>query len=322
MTERALRAGSPSPVGGPSGDFPLVCVCVRTSCTLIGGKIDSGMRDPAAELQATVAEIVQNWHGGIASDGECRVVCRFAGADDALRCAQSIQRAIVASNRPQWIGARIGCCALRDVADGADGWEQVRQCAHRLADRAQPGQIIASAQMATGLDATLRRAVQPLDAGDWASDRTGIGISLCQVTWQDDVGTRLANPVLSDNPVTRVERLQLHWRGEHLVLDARTDVVTIGRSQRADITIESEYASRIHAELCYQDACFVLTDCSTNGTYVKHDEDEIYLHDDRYILHGEGAISLGRRSASARGRVVFFKAETAQAKAQMDGRGA
>jgi len=157
----------------------------------------------------------------------------------------------------------------------------------------------------------LQKDLQALDACDWASDRTGIGIPLCLVTWQDDVQTRIANPVLKDNAITRVERLRLRWRGEHLELDQYCHGVTIGRSARADITIESEYASRIHAELCHQDTCFVLRDTSTNGTYVKTDEAEVYLHDDQLILRGEGSISLGRRNSSAKGRVVFFTAEPA-----------
>ncbi len=312
-----MSSGPAQPAGNTSGvdpvsDISVVCVCVRTTCSDFGGKIDSGLENPVTDLRAAIAAIVTAWGGRTVSDDDREIVCRFDTAANALQCTQSIQRAIAASDRPQWIGARIGCCETSESGAIDEHLRSIVQCARRLAERAAPGQTIASARIVPGLSATLRQAIQPLDAGDWASDRTGIGVPMCLVVWQDDVSTRISNPVLNDAAaVTRVERLRLRWRGETLTLDADSEAVTIGRSQNANITIESEYASRIHADVTYRDASFVLTDHSTNGTYVKTDEVEIYLHDDRHILRGEGAISLGRRGATAKGKVVFFQAESA-----------
>lgn len=293
------------------GDAAKVLICVRPTCSELGEKIGSGLDDPYDDFRHQVAEIVAACRGTLVMDDDRELVCAFDSAATAFRCTQSIQRAVAESERRQWLGTRIGCFGTCGD-DGPDAWQHAVQCSRDLANRATPGQTIACTSTLTGLDEGLLCETLPLDASDWACDRTGVGLPLCVIRWQEDVPTRMANRVRKDNVITRAERLRLCWRGETLVLGKDSAALTIGRSSQADITIESQFASRVHAGLRYLNTGFVLTDCSTNGTYVKIDDDaEVYLHDDELILRGEGCISLGRRSATAKGKVVFFKAEQA-----------
>ncbi|MGB5200542.1 MAG: FHA domain-containing protein [Sedimenticolaceae bacterium] len=294
-----------------AGSAGKVLICVRPTCSELGEKMGSGLDDPYEDFRRKVAEIVSAGRGALIADQHRELVCAFESAAAAFKCTQSIQRAVAESERRQWLGARIGCFGTY-ADDRSDAWQYAVQCSQNLANRATPGQTIACTSTLAGLDEVLLGETLPLDASDWACDRTGVGLPLCLIRWQEEVPTRIANPVRRDNIITRAQQLRLRWRGEKLVLDKDSAALTIGRSSEADITIESEYASRIHAGLRHVNAAFILTDCSTNGTYVKIDDDaEVYLHDDELILRGEGCISLGRRTAAARGKLVFFKTEQA-----------
>lgn len=316
MTE-PRRPPAEAPAGAqqrPSdGSHEAVVICVRPTCSELGEKLGTGLDDPFEDFCRSISGLVTTANGSLVGDGERELVCVFDSAATALRCTQSIQRMVAESDRQQWLGARIGCFGAAQTDPSSNAWQYALQCSRELANRAQPGQTIACASTLNGLDSALVDETLPLDADDWACDRTGIGMPLCLIRWQDDVPTRLANPVKRENIITRALRLHLRWREENLILEEQSPAVTIGRSSQADITIESQYASRVHADLKHFSAGFVLTDRSTNGTYVRiEDEAEVYLHEDELILRGEGCISLGRRPSAAKGKVVFFKTERAR----------
>lgn len=85
------------------------------------------------------------------------------------------------------------------------------------------------------------------------------------------------------------------------------DMLTVGRSSDCGLVIYNRYISRIHAHLEYIRGQFVLSDQSTNGTYIKNEESEFYLVGEKATLSGNGLISLGTPlEYSEEGRIHFF----------------
>jgi predicted component of type VI protein secretion system len=64
-------------------------------------------------------------------------------------------------------------------------------------------------------------------------------------------------------------------------------------------------ASREHARIECRRGKFILTDMSTNGTYVQTPEGPSYLRREDLVLSGEGRIALGRELSEATEYVVF-----------------
>ncbi len=68
----------------------------------------------------------------------------------------------------------------------------------------------------------------------------------------------------------------------------------LGKDDANDFVHGSELTSRSHAVIRCQHKDFFLVDCSTNGTYVQtEDEQVIHVHRDKVKLWGAGWISLG-----------------------------
>lgn len=89
----------------------------------------------------------------------------------------------------------------------------------------------------------------------------------------------------------------------------------LGRDDSNDIVIVSLFASRIHARVQARDGQFVLTDLSSNGTFLLADEQtaERRLRQEETILSGRGWIGLGKSAARHGDHSVRFalEAETA-----------
>ena len=135
-------------------------------------------------------------------------------------------------------------------------------------------------------------------------------IDIFEVVWQPEDVTRVATDLLSKE--TRLVFLELVYRDKVMRLDISSGTVILGRGKKADIVVNDKMASREHARIeCRRDK-FVLTDQSTNGTYVETADATAYLRREETTLTGEGKISFGRElAASPHPNVAYTPSSTA-----------
>ena len=96
-----------------------------------------------------------------------------------------------------------------------------------------------------------------------------------------------------DTADTEATRLFLWHKDEVCELFPDTDEVIVGRAQTCTVKIQNRYTSRQHARFSFENGVFHISDHSTNGTYIKNDEGEMFLMGEKMELHGSGIISLG-----------------------------
>ncbi len=102
-------------------------------------------------------------------------------------------------------------------------------------------------------------------------------------------------------------QMYLTYRENIQEITSRNDGVVLGRSSKCDMVIPSDFASRQHARIVYRKGKFVVSDHSTNGTFIKpQGTREIYIHGEDYPLSGSGFISLGESTAVDNEHLIYF----------------
>jgi pSer/pThr/pTyr-binding forkhead associated (FHA) protein len=97
-----------------------------------------------------------------------------------------------------------------------------------------------------------------------------------------------------------------NFRGQRLAL--KRAIVTLGRNEDCDIWLDDEGASRLHAEIAWQDNIVYLTDCnSLNGTLLNG-----LLIQGTVILSSNDTLAIGVQ------RFLFMLAEQAETSADLD----
>lgn len=283
---------------------------IRLTRAAIGDGADAVVEtDTDRAIQRQLLELIEQRQGHVLDSAEGDLVCTLDGAASALDASRAIHRMATQEIGSRSMTLRIGL--LHTTARPTDGktWEAAIESVRLLARRAVSGQTLACMSPEDKERTSAFADVSSIQPEDWHEDLCLNQSRVFQVLWQDEVPTRLMQKAGAAVQVTRVQQLRLRWRNKQLILDPSSAPVVMGRGGESDIAIESEYASRRHAELRYLHSCFVLADLSTNGTYVQMEDSEFFIHEDELILRGEGWISLGRRAASAKGKVVYFSSE-------------
>ena len=108
----------------------------------------------------------------------------------------------------------------------------------------------------------------------------------------------------------REHRLYLTYHNAIKDVGTRTQGFIIGRAHDCDLAINSELASRHHAQLVFRKGKFVLIDQSTNGTFVKtQGGKEVYVQSEALPLSGSGFISLGKAVSIDNEHLIYYSCQ-------------
>jgi len=258
---------------------------------------------------ARLADIAAGHDGVLIKTIGDEIMCRFPMADDALNAAcemhESLRDAPIPGDLP--ISVRIGTHYGPVILEGGDVFGDAVNVSARLRDVAKAAQIITT-------DETVQRASKSLRDKARPFDRTSLPgraqqVEIYEVLWEANAAVTMIARVSQIQRAPITSRLRVSYAGGE-VMQEPTDTITIGRDLQCNLVIASELASRQHARIEYSRGKFVLTDQSTNGTFVHIDgSPEVYLRREALPLSGTGAISLGRTCAQETEHLIRFACE-------------
>jgi adenylate cyclase len=263
-------------------------------------KLYETMGDEAAnrivgKVLDVMAKITEMRQGFVIKTIGDEIMCRFGSANDCVRAAKEIQEEIAGGVQGESIkiqikvGLHFGPAILME--DG-DVFGDAVNVAARMAQIAKGDQIITTAETIKLLDADLQDLSRQFDRTNVRGKEEQIVIY--QVVWEtsDDV-TRIEVTAAPEDVQVKYLELVLDGQATRIASnDLRTFV--IGRGVQSDLLCETKLASRSHAAIEFRRGKFLLTDQSSNGTYVKTDDGEsIFLRRQELMLWGSGFISLG-----------------------------
>jgi hypothetical protein len=228
-----------------------------------------------------------------------------------LLCAVDMQKRIAhdVNFAKDKLAIRIGLHHGETLVEDNDVYGDAVNTAARMASLAKREQIITTAStvaMLTNVGMLHTRSVgQARVAGKLHP------IDIVDVQWQEDTSnvTMVQRAIRLDaSGQPAAAKLLLRYRGQVLELDALSPPFTLGRDAASSLCVDAEWVSRNHAMIEYKRGYFMISDRSTNGTWVKlGDDDELRLHRDEVHLRKSGSISLGQTVALNPDHVLYFQ---------------
>jgi class 3 adenylate cyclase len=237
-------------------------------------------------------------HGTVIKTIGDEVMATFPTADDALNAAGQMQKQISAHAELRQDGPpvaiRIGCHFGPVVLEARDVFGSSVHTANRMTSQAKAGQIITTSATVERLSPEWRASVRQIDVATIRGQ--GGEVALYEVLWQtEDVTSMLPAIALTAHDQRRTLRLRVRAGDNEVICDQLHPHVAIGRADESDLIVRGNLISRLHARIEFNRNRFMLTDQSTNGTFVQMvGQEEAFVRRDSMPIKGEGMIGLGR----------------------------
>lgn len=265
----------------------------------------------AAVLDAL--SIVCVGHGGrvIKTIGD-EIMCTLPTAMSGLLAACDMQRkmsrdiSFVREN----LAVRIGFHHGNALEENDDVFGDAVNVAARMTSLAKREQIVSTASTVNGLSGT--RLPETRSLGRARVSGKLLPIEIVDVVWQEDTSgmTMVQSAIRMGDAAPAGAKLTLRHRGKLIELTENSEPFMMGREVSNNLVVEADWVSRTHAQIEYKRGHFMITDRSTNATYVCIGQDpELRLHRDEVHLRKSGSISMGQAASANTNDLIHFNAE-------------
>jgi class 3 adenylate cyclase len=253
---------------------------------------------------------VESFRGRIVNNIGDEVMAVFDTADDAFQAATEMQQRI--TDLPPVSGVklaiRVGFHHGSVIEEGGDVFGDSVNTAARLAGLAKAGQVLISGQTQATLSSLLQLSTRDLD--QMSVKGKAEDLHVFEVIWQES--EELTMKAVSIRPTAKSGgqgvRLCIRYAGEVIVLDDKKTSMNMGRDAECDVTVRDRRASRHHAKIERRGEKFVLSDQSTNGTFVTvANELELFLRREEIVLRGSGIICFSASASSPEADCAEFE---------------
>jgi adenylate cyclase len=241
------------------------------------------------------------------------VMATFPKPDDALNAAGQMQKQIAAhadlKMDGQPVAIRIGCHFGPVVLEARDVFGASVHTANRMTSQAKAGQIITTSATVERLSPEWRASVRQIDVATIRGQ--GAEVALYEVLWQtEDVTSMLPAIALTARDQRRTLRMRVAVADREVIVDQLHPQVVIGRADESDVIVRGNLISRLHARIEFNRNRFLLTDMSTNGTFVQiNGQEEAFVRRDTIPVKGEGMIGLGKSPDTESPQTLRFVCE-------------
>ena len=236
------------------------------------------------------------------------VMCSFPDAIKAVNAARAMQLEVEhqhpGGDFPIYV--RIGLHYGDVLLERNDAFGDTVNIAARITAITRARQILTSQAVISELPNLLLKCTRPLQRTSFRGKQESFDVF--QVFWEqeDTTSTRIGTQQFRKPALSRQE-LMLRHETQVITISEQQRSAILGRSEDSDIAIADNLASRQHARIEFNFGKFLLTDHSANGTFVRFSDGQVIeLNHQQIVLHGAGAISLGRNFEEAGGDVIEY----------------
>ena len=261
---------------------------------------DDQARERISKSLNTLISITKRHAGNLVKTIGDEILVYFTDVDMAIFAAKSIQETMEDDRSPETIGVsiRIGVQYGSAILEDNDIYGDTVNVAARIASMAGARQILCTKEMAFLVkNVGLANNMRPFDRLRVKGRKEPLDIYM--FAWEDDGDiTNMATASSFTNPARHLQAqsLKLTHKGKRHRILVETTSFLLGRGKDCDLIARGDLTSRYHSKIEHRRGKFIITDQSTNGTFITTQEgQEIFLRREELTLVGTGYISLGKK---------------------------
>ncbi len=275
---------------------------------------DELARERISKALNTLISISRRHSGKLVKTIGDEILVYFTDVDMAVYAARAIQETMEDDRSPETIGVsiRIGMQHGSAILENDDIFGDTVNVAARIASMAKARQILCTQEIAFLLkSAELSNNMRPYDRLRVKGRNEQLDIYLFAWEQEGDI-TNMATASSFTNPqkADLVKNLALEYDGESHSIPTDTTAYTMGRGKDCELVVKGDLISRYHSRIEHRRGKYIITDQSTNGTFIRSSEgQDVFLRREEFTLFGSGYISLGKKVDLEDPNVIHFVCE-------------
>ncbi len=275
---------------------------------------DDLARERISKSLNTLIAITRRHSGKLVKTIGDEILVYFTDVDMALYAARSIQETMEDDRSPDTIGVsiRIGMQYGSTILEDNDIFGDTVNVAARVASMASARQVLCTKEMSFMIKSTdLSSRMRPFDRIRVKGRKEPLDIYM--FAWEDDGDiTNMATASSFTNPARhkQAQNLKLTFDCHRHTITSDITSYVLGRGKDCELIVKGDLISRYHSKIEHRRGKFIITDQSTNGTFVTTQEgQEIFLRREELTLFGAGFISLGKKVDHRDDNLIQFYCE-------------
>ncbi len=275
---------------------------------------DDLARERISKALNSLISISRRHNGKLVKTIGDEILVYFTDIDMAVFAAKAIQEAMEDDRSPETVGVsiRIGMQYGSTILENDDIFGDTVNVAARVASMAKARQILCTQEIAFMVKSgELSNNMRPYDRLRVKGKNEQLDVYLYAWEQEGDI-TNMATASSFTNPARhdQVKKLVLKYEGKSHTIETDTASYILGRGKDCDLLIKGDLISRHHSKMEHRRGKFIITDQSTNGTFIRTAEgQEIFLRREEFTVFGSGYISLGKKVDLSDENVIHFLCE-------------
>ncbi len=256
---------------------------------------DQAAQELVGKILTRLSDLTVEFGGKVIKTVGDAIIATFPSTDNSVEAAKLMQMAMpdITSGHSDMapVNIHIGIHHGPVVIDNEDIFGDAVNITARVVDYANPRQIVATRAAIENLpdDAShFSKYIAKITAKNISGE-----LELFEIIYEEQNATM----VIDCRKLSKAlcSSLYLIRGGQVIVVDVQKPVVSVGREDFNDITIQYSWISRTHAYIESRNGVFMLKDKSTNGTFIyPQDGPPVYINKGEHPLAGKGLIIFGR----------------------------
>jgi class 3 adenylate cyclase len=275
---------------------------------------DDLARERISKALNTLISISRRHNGKLVKTIGDEILVYFNDIDMAVFAAKAIQEAMEDDRSPETIGVsiRIGMQYGSTILENDDVFGDTVNVAARIASMAKARQILCTQEIAFMVkNAELSNNMRPYDRLRVKGRNEHLDVYLFGWEEEEDL-TNMATASSFTNPARydQAQNLTLTHGDRTYVIPKDTTSYFLGRGKDCELVVKGDLISRYHSKIEHRRGKFIISDQSTNGTFLRTAEgQDIFLRREEFTVFGSGYISLGKKVDIGDPDVIHFICE-------------